>query len=168
MASNAEQQLSEEELAELSVRCLSFELHGLNLLLPNTLVAEVTDAIPEVTAAGSSSPEWLRGFVSWRGRNVPFISFEHILGVDSAAHHDESRMVVLNTLNNNPSVPFIAMEIQGLPRLSQLKHGMLEFDENNNINEPVVLAALRIDDESLLVPDLDTIEKMLLKLGIFS
>ena len=161
----AEQVLSEEELADLSVRCLTLELHGLMLLLPNTLVAEVTETI-EVTPAGSSSPDWLRGFISWRGRNLPLVSFEHLLGMETVAHHDESRMVVLNTLNNNPQIPFIAMEIQGLPRLSSLKHGMLEYDENNKLDEPVVLSGLRIEGESLIVPDIDAIERMLENLGI--
>ncbi len=162
----AEQALSEEELAELSVRCLTIELHGLKLLLPNTLVAEVTEAI-EVTSA-ANTPAWLSGFISWRGRRLPLVAFEHLLGMESVGRHDESRMVVLNTLNNNPRIPFIALEIQGLPHLSLLKHGMLEYDETNKLDEPVILTGLRIDGESLIVPNIDAIERMLENLGISS
>ena len=164
MAEMAEQAMSEEELADLSVRCLTLDLHGLKLLLPNTLVAEVTETI-EVKPAGNT-PDWLSGFVTWRGRNIPVIVFEELLGMETAGRHDDSRMVVLNTLNNNPRVPFIAMEIQGLPHLSLLKHGMLEYDENANTDERVILTAMRIDGESLLVPNLDAIERMLEGLGI--
>ena len=164
MAEMAEQALSEEELAELSVRCLTLELHGVKLLLPNTLVAEVAETI-EVTAA-ANTPDWLSGFISWRGRTIPLVSFEHLLGKDTIGRHDESRMVVLNTLNNNPRIPFIALEIQGLPHLSLLKHGMLEYDENNTLDEPVVLSGLRLDGEALVVPNIDAIERMLENLGI--
>jgi chemosensory pili system protein ChpC len=164
MAEMAEQTLSEEELAELSVRCLTLELHGLKLLLPNTLVAEVSDATRVMPAA--NTPDWLSGFISWRGRNVPLVSFERMLGMEAAARHEGSRMVILNTLNNNPRVPFIAIEIQGLPHLSLLKHGMLEYDENEKTEEPVVLTGLRIEGESLIVPNIDAVERMLKSLGI--
>ena len=164
MVKKAEQQLSEEELSEISVRCLELSLHGINLLLPNTLVAEVTDiSTVEPTA---NSPEWLSGFVSWRGRNVPVVSFEKMMGLDSPGRHDESRMVVLNTLNGNPKVPFIAMEIQALPHLSSVKNEMLEYDENEKQEEPVVLSSLRVEGESVLVPNIDVIERMLEGLGI--
>ena len=164
MAKAAEQGMNEEELAELSVRCLTLDLLGAKLLLPNTLVAEVTEA-SEVEAA-TNAPSWLSGFISWRGRSVPLVVFEEIIGTESPGRHDESRMVVLNTLNDNPRIPFIAMEIQGLPHLSLLKHGMLEYDENNKMDEPVILTGISIDGESLIVPNIDAIERMLENLGI--
>jgi hypothetical protein len=89
-----------------------------------------------------------------------------MLGMEAAARHEGSRMVILNTLNNNPRVPFIAIEIQGLPHLSLLKHGMLEYDENEKTEEPVVLTGLRIEGESLIVPNIDAVERMLKSLGI--
>jgi chemosensory pili system protein ChpC len=156
--------LSEEELAEIAVRCLSVDLYGMNLLLPNTLVAEVTE-ITTVAAAGHA-PEWLAGFVSWRGRSVPLVSFEQLLGQETLRHHNGSRMVILNTLNADPRIPFIAMEIQGLPRLSLLKHGMLEYDEGEKNSEPVILSTLRVEGESMIVPNIDVIERMLEELGI--
>jgi chemosensory pili system protein ChpC len=164
MTETVAQQLSEEELAAITVRCLIVELYGMSLMLPNTLVAEVTDLMAATEAA--HAPQWLTGFVSWRGRSVPLVSFEQLLGLDTRSRHDESRMVILNTLNENPRIPFIAMEIQGLPRLSLLKHGMLEYDENERAREPVILSSLRIDGEPMLVPNIDVIERMLEDLGI--
>lgn len=156
--------LGEDELAEIAVRCLTIDLHGLKLLLPNTLVAEVTGT-PQVSVA-ANTPDWIRGFISWRGRSTPLISFEQLLGLEVSKRHSEPRMVVLNTLNANPAVPFIAMEIQGLPHLSLLKHGMLEYEETKNNAEPVILSRLRVDDESVIVPNIDAIERMLVNLGI--
>lgn len=164
MGESQGQQMSAEELAELSVRCLMLKLRdGLNLLLPNTLVAEVTD-LPQASQLGNM-PEWLSGFVSWRGRNVPLIQFEQLLGHDVAGQHTEKRMVVLNTLNGSTQVPFIAMEIQALPHLTVLKHGMLDYDENELEAGAVVLASLRVDGESVIVPNIDSIERMLNNLG---
>ncbi|MDH5784465.1 MAG: chemotaxis protein CheW [Chromatiales bacterium] len=156
--------VSEDQLQEIAVRCFVLELAGTRLLLPNTLIAEVTECV-DVKGAGNS-PGWLNGIISWRGRNVPLIVFEEILGGESPGRHDQTRMVVMNTLNNNPRIPFIAMEIQALPRLILLKHEMLEYDENNKIDAPVVYATLHLDGESMIVPNVDKIENMLESLGI--
>lgn len=164
MADGAKIELTEEELQELGVRCLTLSLNGMSLLLPNTMVAEVSEVLPVNVAA--NTPEWLSGFVSWRGRTVPAVSFEKLLGQDTAVRHGDNRMVVLNTLNGNPGIPFIAMEIQGLPHLSLLKHGMLEHAENEQRKEPVVLATVRVDGEVAIVPNVDVIERMLQNLGI--
>ncbi len=167
MAEIAEQQLSDEELDELSVRCLSLQLDGLQLLLPNTMVAEVTES--QAVKPAANTPDWLRGFISWRGKSVAVISYEQLLGLDSITmRHPERRMVVLNTLNNNPRIPFVAMEIGGMPHLLQLKHGMLEYYDNGKLAEPVILTALQLEGEAFVVPNLDAIERMLESLGITS
>jgi chemosensory pili system protein ChpC len=164
MVESTAQQLSEEELAAISVRCLAVDLYGVNLLLPNTLVAEVTEITTVNRAA--HAPEWMAGFVIWRGRSVPLVSFEQLLGMEALHRHDDNRMVILNTLNGNLRVPFIAMEIQGLPRLSLVKHGMLEFDEGEKNSGHVVLSTLRVEGESMIVPNIDVIERMLEELVI--
>lgn len=158
------QQPGEINQEELSVRCLMMNLHSINMLLPNTLVAEVTD-LPAVNTA-SNMPDWLRGFVSWRGRNVPLISFEVLLGRDTIGRFDESRMVVINTLNDNLQMPFIATEIQGLPHLMLLKDENVDYDESEGQGEPVILSAMHVDGESVIVPNIDVIERMLNNLGI--
>ena len=164
MVNATTQSMSEEELAEVSVRCLTLALHGTNLLLPNTMVAEVIEKATVEVAA--NTPKWLSGFISWRGRHIPLISYEQLLGGATSGRNSESRMVVLNTLSSSKGVSFIAMEVQGLPHLSLLKHGMLEYDENNNKGEPVVLARMVIDGESAIVPNIEAIERMLVNLGI--
>ena len=164
MVEVAAPQLSDEELSEIGVRCLTVSLHGMELLLPNTLVAEVTQIA--TVAAADNAPSWLAGFVAWRGCSVPLVWFERLLGMETMHHQGESRMVILNTLNGNRQTPFVAMEIQGLPRLSLLKHGMLEYDESEINSEPVVLSTLRLDSERLIVPNIDVIERMLENLGV--
>ncbi len=164
MAGKAEQALSEEELAEIKVRCLLLELHGSRMLLPNTQVAEVGETL-RVTPA-TAMPEWFAGFLSWRGRNVPTISFEKMLGKAEIGRNDEGRIVVLNTLNGNPRIPFVALETQGLPHLVLVDNTMLEYDETENTSSPVILSRLRLQGEQVIVPDLDAIERMLEGLGV--
>lgn len=165
MAETADiQPLSEEQLAELALRCLILPLQGMTLMLPNTVVAEVTD-MPTATPA-AHSPDWLVGFISWRGRNIPLVSFERLLGQKASAHYGQHRMVVCNTLTKNPRLPFVAMVMQGLPHLSLVKHSMLTYDAEAKEKEAVVLAHMRLEGETVIVPNIDVIEKMLENLGV--
>lgn len=155
--------LSAEELDELTVRCLVLPLYGMSLLVPNTIIAEVIDYKP--AEAAGHMPEWMVGMLSWRGRNVPVISFERLLGQDTGSYHEGHRYIICNTLNGNSRMPFFALEIQGIPHLTMVKNSMLEYDSEGK-REPAVLASLRLSEESVIVPNIDVMEKMLEHLGI--
>jgi chemosensory pili system protein ChpC len=152
-----------EELDELTVRCFILPLYGMSLLVPNTIVAEVIDYKPAQSAG--HMPEWMIGMLSWRGRNVPVISFERLLGQETASYNEGRRYIVCNTLNANPRVPFIALEVQGIPHLTMVNNAMLEQDSEEQ-REPAILANLRLSEESVIVPNIDVMEKMLEHLGI--
>lgn len=157
--------LSSQELDELSIRCLVLPLSSLTLLVPNTLVAEVIDYRPAESAG--HMPEWMSGMLTWRGRSVPVISFERLLGDTVEFPAQERRYVICNTLNNNERMPFIALELQGIPHLTQVSNTMLDYDPDpeGSQSEPVVLARLRLNEESVMVPNIDVMEKMLEHLG---
>lgn len=156
--------LTEQELAELKVRCLTLPLHGLTLMLPNTVIAEVTEYRDPVKAA--NVPEWMLGMISWRGVSVPVIAFEKLLGQEQTILSEETRFIVCNTLRGNSRIPFIAMKVEGIPHLVQVDNSMLEYDKDVQQTEPVVEAYLRLQGESVIVPNIDVIERMLEHLGI--
>lgn len=157
--------MGEEDIAALKVRCLALTLHhNLALLVPNTMVAEVIDFRPVEDAP--HMPDWVSGMLSWRGRNVPLVSFERLLGMESLHRQDDRRYVIFNTLNGNKRVPFTAMAIIGIPHLAMVSQTQLETDDDNAPTEPAVLASLRYDGESVIVPNLDVIERMLEHLGV--
>jgi chemosensory pili system protein ChpC len=134
------------------------------LLVPNTVVAEVID-YREVEET-PNMPEWLPGMISWRGRRVPLISFEKLLGQELAFHSEETRFVICNTLNGNANIPFIALQIEGLPHLSVVSSDMLETEGEAPHYERAIQAYLRLNGESVIVPNIDVLEKMLEHLGI--
>ena len=165
MVRPATSSLTEEELSELKVRCLSLPLHNMTLLLPNTVIAEVLD-YREADSAAEHAPEWLLGILSWRGRNVPLLSFEKLVGKQQSARGEETRYVVCNTLNGNARIPFIAFQIEGIPHLRIITSDMVKMDSEQNQPERVVQAYLRLQGESVIVPNLDVLEKMLEHLGV--
>jgi chemosensory pili system protein ChpC len=158
--------MSEEAVAELKLRCFSLTLHrNIELLVPSTLLAEVIDYrnVEKI----KNQPAWVTGILSWRGRNVPLISYERMIGHEPEPERggQDRRHVILNTLNSNSRVPFVAMSVEGMPHLSMVDHTQLEYAEEGE-QQPLVLASMRLNGEKVMVPNMDVIEKLLEQLGI--
>ncbi len=140
-----------------AVHCLLMPLQGEYLLLPNAAVAEVIgyqDADPI-----GDAPDWLLGKFLWRDHQVPLVAFERLSdgeynGLGGA------RIAVLNTLNRNPRVPYVAVILQGIPRLQLVQPATLGKAEARS-SRPCTAAELRINDRTLLIPDLDELESRL-------
>ncbi len=139
-----------------AVHCLLIPLHKETILLPNAAVAEVIafsepETIPD-------APDWLQGWLHWRDRKVPLISFEVASGRKMSAEMQGQRIAVLNTLNSNPRVPYIAIMIQDIPKLFLVQPDTLK--ERNDANpRPSIAAQLVAEGEPVIVPDLDDLEQ---------
>jgi len=138
-----------------AVHCLLIPLHEETMLLPNAAVAEVIsysepDTIPD-------APDWLVGWLSWRDRKVPLISFEVASGRKIPAHVQGNRIAVLNTLNSNPRVPYIAVMIQDIPKLHLVQPDSVT-DRDDAEPRQSVAGQLLADGEPVLVPDIDDLE----------
>lgn len=138
-----------------AVHCLLIPLLEETMLLPNAAVAEVISyAEPETIP---DAPDWLRGWLSWRDRKVPLISFEIASGRNVPADLEGSRIAVLNTLNGNPRVPYIGVIIQGLPRLHLVQPDAITA-RNDAEPRQSVEGQFVADGEPVLVPDIDDLE----------
>lgn len=150
--------------AGLAVRSLIVPLSGMALILPNTAVAEVADyRAPEPI---KSAPAWLLGMMQWRGRSVPLLAFEQMVGASAGAGGVHARAIVCNTLNGNMTLPFIALMAQGIPRLTEVKAEVLEPTEGDEQEQEAVAAWVRFSGLEAVIPDLDAIERMLVRQGI--
>lgn len=139
-----------------AVHCLLIPLHKETMLLPNAAVAEVIaysdpEAIPD-------APDWLEGWLNWRDRKVPLISFEVASGRKMPSDIQAHRIAVLNTLNSNPRVPYIAVMIQDIPKLHLIQPDTLTERKDVNPRQSIV-AQLLADGEPVIIPDLDDLEQ---------
>lgn len=142
-----------------TLHCLLIPLQEVKILLPNTAVAEVIAyASPE---AVENAPNWLLGNIVWREEKVPLLSFELLVGKQEQAI---SRIAVLNTLNGNPDLPYMALSIQGIPQLRLVQESGLVVTESDSETDAVA-ASIDFAGESVLIPDLDALEQKLLALN---
>jgi chemosensory pili system protein ChpC len=138
-----------------AVHCLLIPLHEETMLLPNAAVAEVIAYSEPETI--SDAPDWLLGWLSWRDRKVPLISFEIASGRKIPDDIQGNRIAVLNTLNSNSRVPYIAVMIQDIPKLHLIQPDSVT-DRDDVEPRQSVAGQLLADGQPVLVPDIDDLE----------
>ena len=131
------------------------------LLLPNSSVAEVIGyREPKADAATS---DWLLGWIEWRGLRVPVVSFEQVMGHQELVRGSQRvRIAILNTLNGNAALPYIGVYTPGISRLTRITASNLDEDTSEAPVSPLILEAIRIDEQPAWIPDMDELEQMVL------
>ena len=146
------------------IHCLTIPLNDETALLPNAAIAEVIgykDPSPI-----DDAPEWFLGYIEWREQRVAIVSFEAISGKEVATAKKNSRIAVLNTLNGNAQIPYVAILSQGIPSLAIVQESGLEDKNSDEENRPAVGAFVEVGGIEALVPNIDEIEERLIKLNL--
>jgi chemosensory pili system protein ChpC len=143
---------------EQTIRTQLIPLHEHKLLLPNTAVAEVVPY--EEHNPMDDLPEWLMGSINWRGKTVPLTCFDTLLGSPRPEVSRDTRVIVLNTLTGNQTIPFFAILSQGIPHLLRVAEDQLEKAEDETEND-FVLSTVIVGEERALIPDLNRLEQAL-------
>ncbi len=134
-----------------------------NILLPNTNVAEVVPfSNVELFDQSSHKPNWFLGHVLWRGINIPLLSLDVIKGKSDAQANKRSRVAIVHTLNTNRELPYLALLVQGIPRLSHVRSDNIKYIQDDSLSEA---EKMRVEIESVVatIPDLDQLESMVLE-----
>lgn len=100
--------------ASLSIRCMVLPLSSINLVVPNSAVAEIISYSAPKKLADCS--DWFRGVVLWRGVSVPVIAVEEMCSIDSAQVGPRARLAILYNPNKDEQLPYFGVQMQGIPR----------------------------------------------------
>lgn len=139
--------------------CVLIPVANRQLLLPNVAVAEIVDyAAPRPAPKGS--PDWLVGHMSWRGLNLPLLSYDAANG-GQALTPDSSRgrIAVLNAIGERrQQVPFVAIVTQGIPRLVKVDESLVK--ETGLKTGPADQMSVELEGQDLYIPNLEYLEKL--------
>lgn len=138
--------------------CVLIPVHDRDLLLPNVSIAEIVDyAQPEAADAG---PEWLSGYLDWRGLKLPIISYDAANGGPAVPPGSgRGRIAVLNTIGPTHSDrPFLAMVTQGIP--SQTRLGEDQIRRLDLEPGPADLMAVDVEGQTAMIPNLEHLEDL--------
>lgn len=141
-----------------TLSCVMIPVSGRQLLLPNVTIAEVVDYAG--TSAEADMPEWLVGYLDWRGLRLPIISYDAANGGKAPASSDgRGRIIVLNTISDqHRGLRFIALITQGIPSQARLTEDqMRKLDGEAG---PADLMEVEVEGENAWIPNLDYIESL--------
>lgn len=145
-----------------AIRVLVLPLDGPAALVPTALVAEVTAyGTPELLRGG---PDWLTGFIHWRGQRVPLVSLERALGRRRALDcvGRQRSLVVLYALAREPDLPYYAVATAAPPHPTMAHEAQLSHRGRGG--EPYGWGRVELDEgEVVEIPDLEGLEGALVE-----
>ena len=145
-----------------AVHCLLLPLNADIALLPNAAVAEVIPYTEPMTI--EDAPDWLVGFINWRERRIPLVMFEAASDGKVGRIHRGCRIAVLNTLNGNNELPYIAMVTQGLPSLQIVRSNMIQYADRPTEQRQSIKAYVNLNGVAAIMPDIDELESRLMRI----
>ena len=142
-----------------TLHCVLIPMNNRQLLLPNVSIAEVVDY--DANLSGEEGPNWLAGFLEWRGQNLPVISYE-------GANEQEAeipgagrgRIVVINTIGpNHDKLPFLAIVTRGIPSQTRLEAEQVHGGNEIGLG-PADLMQVELEGEPVWIPNLEHLESL--------
>ncbi len=139
-----------------NIPSLMIPMWGEPLLVSNTAVAEVIGFVdPEGDADGA-----YLGTIYWRGLHVPVVNLEaEMPAVDALSR--SARIAIFNTVSGNKKFPFVAVLVNGIPRLSHITEADLHYasDEPEELL-PGFQARVMLGQEVARIVEIKALEKM--------
>ncbi|GAB4174804.1 MAG: hypothetical protein Kow0020_10320 [Wenzhouxiangellaceae bacterium] len=139
-------------MSEVEIRSVLVPLHGVELLIPNAVIAEVigySDPDPI-----DDAPDWLLGGVLWRGWQVPVVAYAQLVGLSEREPTEGAKICVTKSLAGNQRMPYIGLLAQSYPRLVTVREDAL-----TEVPEPAGHIAIAgraiLADRECVVPELD-------------
>ena len=95
------------------IRCMQLPLWNMQLLVPNSTVAEI---IGYDRSQDSSAQGWYEGTIPWRGVMVPVLSVERMCEQASAEPGARTRIAVIYNPQGDEDLPYLGIILQDIPR----------------------------------------------------
>ena len=137
-----------------TVRCMLLPMSSINLVIPNSAVAEII-GYSEPRRLDDSS-DWFLGVVLWRGAYVPVISIEQMCGIDSVHIVPRSRIGIIYNPEKDDDLPYIGLHMQDIPRAYLAEVDKMESGSDDDLGQ-YLLSRLDDDQYARAIPNLDAI-----------
>lgn len=141
------------------LRVLLLPVGSRSLVLPSVAVAKIIAyQSPEKEP---SAPKWWLGRIDWRNYSIPVVSFEGIIGINE--YEDSAQrtyIAILNTLNGDRALPYIGLLLHATARLLRINADSLSASTIDDLDSPLILEAVTINNRQAWIPNLDQLEWM--------
>lgn len=86
-----------------------------SVIVPNTAIAEIVSV--EHVLPVNDAPTWMLGYLSWRRRSVPLISFDAVQHGEPDFLTPRSKIAVLYSTSDDSTFPYMALLMQRAPKV---------------------------------------------------
>lgn len=148
------------------LKCVILTLRKENVIVPNALVAEIT-SVKDIKHP-DNSPDWFLGNMTWRGADVPLLSFEAAGGEDIVKVNLNTQAVVLYAVGKGGDVgehPYLGLVMSGVPHVSHFTREQIKTDSEAVDEHPMVAQKVRINGASVSILDVDAMVDMVRELA---
>ena len=149
-----------------TIKCVIFTLRKENVIVPNALVAEII-SVKDIETV-KNVPEWYLGRLTWRGIEVPLLSFEAAAGDKVSNVNLNTQAVVLYAVGVDGAVdesPYLALVMSGVPHVSDFSREQVKSDAEEVKDHPMVSQKVRINGARVSVLDVDAMVDMVDKIA---
>jgi chemotaxis signal transduction protein len=148
--------------ASSSLRCLLMTVQSGQIILPNSLVAEVLPFAMPLQI--ETAPHWVTGAMLWHNLTTPLISLGRLVFRVAPDADLNSRIIIVNTLGADSRLPHFGILGTAAPRPLNLRREDLKLNleiPDADRNRPGVLSWAGYQDQPVVIPDIDAIEAVL-------
>lgn len=143
-------------MADDQIKCVVLKINGDELLMPNATVAEIVPIRNIINVA--NKPDWMLGYLDWRGNSVPLISFEALGGVRMPSLATGTvKAAVLFSIGDDENFPFVSILMQETPTVVNVKDQDL-IQEKCEITHPAISEKVMMSDGNYSIMDLEKLE----------
>jgi chemosensory pili system protein ChpC len=148
--------------ASSNLRCLLIAVHGGQVILPSSLVAEV---LPFATPLSiEQAPHWVVGAILWRNLTAPLVSLGRLIFRMPPDADINSRILIINALGSDRRLPHFGILATAAPRPINVQRQDLALNQKvpeADLRLPDVLSWALYQDQPTIIPDIEAIEAVL-------
>ncbi|RKZ41358.1 MAG: hypothetical protein DRQ49_05465 [Gammaproteobacteria bacterium] len=149
-----------------AIRCLLIPVGEQQLLLPSTVITEVS-LYHEPEPVFEHQPKWLLGIIDWRNQNIPLLSIEEALSLPLKVESSKKyHTVILYGLESTQKMPFYALRATDVPRSLAVTQETLT--QSNPETQNGLVFNVAYESNKVLLPDVSYLENLLIKSEVFS
>ena len=146
------------EVAE-NIKCVLLNINEDKLVLPNVAIAEIVPIRNIINVA--NKPDWMLGYLDWRGNSVPLVAFETLGGVRMPSlASGEVKAAVVYAVGGDKSFPFVSFLVQGAPQVVNVTATDI-IENKEEVQHPAIEQKVMVKGEMASLMDLEKLEQLI-------
>ena len=141
------------------MKCVLLTVNEDRIILPNAAIAEIVPIRNIINVA--NKPDWMLGYLDWRGNSVPLVSFESLGGVRMPSlASGEVKAAVVYAISGDKDFPFMSFLVQGAPQVLNINESDV-IENKEEIKHPAVEQKVMVKGEMASILDLEKLEMLI-------